>query len=66
MEQATANRFSHAEKVFLFVLIALAACVIAGKCLASKKRYQINYKHSLAYPQFQEKELLQVGSLDRG
>ena len=65
MEQAIANRFSRAEKVFLFVLIVLAACVVAGKYIALKK-YEINYKHSLAYPQFQNQELIQVGSLDHG
>ncbi len=65
MEQVIANRFSRAEKVFLFVLIALAACVVAGKHIASKK-YALNYKHSLAYPKLQNQELIQVGSLDRG
>ena len=65
MEQATANRFSRAEKMFLFVLIALAACVVAGKQIALTQ-HQIHYKHSLAYPKFQSQELIQVGSLDRG
>ncbi len=65
MEQATANRLSRAEKVFLFVLIVLAACVVTGKYVALKK-YELNYKHSLAYPKFQNQEFIQVGSLDRG
>lgn len=66
MEKAIPSRILIAEKAFLLALAALAACVITGQCLTRETKRQVRYRHSLAYPKFQEKELIQVSSLDRG
>ena len=65
VEQANTQRSSRNAWIFLIVLMAVLGCILAGKQLAPK-RYTVGYQHSLDYPQFQDKELIQVGSLDRG
>ena len=65
MEQARTGKFSRAEWIFLAIMM-----VVLGHILASKwtgpRRYVLRYKHSLAYPKFQDKTLIRIGSLDRG
>ncbi|MBI4341123.1 MAG: hypothetical protein HY598_02445 [Candidatus Omnitrophica bacterium] len=46
-------------------VLALAAAVLALR-QQPLSQSALRYKHSLEYPAYQQQELLQVGSLDRG
>ena len=59
------SKFSRAEWIFLAIMMVVLAHILAGNW-ASPKRHGVHYKHSLAYPKFQDKTLLRIGSLDRG
>ena len=65
MEQSNSKQASRKAWILVTVIIAVCGCILAGKQL-SPKRYAVRYHHSLDYPQFQDREFIQVGSLDRG
>ena len=65
IQQANKQFSSRNTWIFLIAIIVALGCILSGKPLAPK-RHTVRYKHSLDYPQFQDKELIQVGSLDRG
>ena len=50
--------------VAVWVLLVMAALFAIGR--SAWQNRPIRYKHSLVYPAYQQQELIQVGSLDRG
>ena len=65
MYQSNTKQASPKAWILVTVIIAVCGCILVGKQLAHKQ-YTVRYQHSLDYPQFQGRELIQVGSLDRG
>lgn len=55
----------HARWAMVVVIGLIFGSLLANR-LSAPRNFSVRYKHSLEYPKLQDRNLLQVGSLDRG
>ena len=60
------HRLSERQTILVVVWVLVVMAVFLAFSYSAWQNRPIHYKHSLNYPAYQQRELIQVGSLDRG